>query len=335
MHGWDPWTCLQDELEDFLPKINMEPRVSDEDRCDAICTQIVHWFGLRCMPLLFHVLAWCLVVPKLVIGGLYLHDCPVEPKLPIYLIVSAFIPVALYLCCCGGVYCEGKMVVCIIVAVPILFMLAWLGAGLALLFVLFVIIIFVEIIAKLVIGALFLGHCDAEPRLPVFVLVSGFVPFIIICCPGCEHHRRCNLVSRVVELLLMLGWLGGGVLLYVLTKRTLDECQQTAAEMPERERENEGELAKFKSRRGTFCVLFLFIALIIVMGITKLVIGGLFYHDCAVEPKLPIYLIVSAIVPMTFQFCCQWCKKNAEMVYTIGVLVLFLFNIAWLAAAGL
>ncbi|KAK7496998.1 hypothetical protein BaRGS_00011734 [Batillaria attramentaria] len=82
----------------------------------------------------------------------------------------------------------------------------------------------------------------------------------------------------------------------------------------------------------TFCVLFLFIALIIVMGITKLVIGGLFYHDCAVEPKLPIYLIVSAIVPMTFQFCCQWCKKNAEMVYTIGVLVLFLFNIAWLAA---
>ncbi|KAK7497040.1 hypothetical protein BaRGS_00011776 [Batillaria attramentaria] len=124
-------TCLQDELEDFLPKINMEPRVSDEDRCDAICTQIVHWFGLRCMPLLFHVLAWCLVVPKLVIGGLYLHDCPVEPKLPIYLIVSAFIPVALYLCCCGGVYCEGKMVVCIIVAVPILFMLAWLGAGTA------------------------------------------------------------------------------------------------------------------------------------------------------------------------------------------------------------
>ena len=65
--------------------------------------------------------------------------------------------------------------------------------------------------------------------------------------------------------------------------------------------------------------------------------GAIYLHDCSIEDKIPIFLIVGALAPILFG---GFGKKNDDEnegfgVGTICGIIGFLFNIAWLIAGTL
>lgn len=89
---------------------------------------------------------------------------------------------------------------------------------------------------------------------------------------------------------------------------------------------------------ATLCCLIVLVVLGLVgLGIAKIVIGAIYLHDCSIEDKIPIFLIVGALAPILFG---GFGKKNDDEnegfgVGTICGIIGFLFNIAWLIAGSI
>ncbi|CAL1533959.1 unnamed protein product [Lymnaea stagnalis] len=96
------------------------------------------------------------------------------------------------------------------------------------------------------------------------------------------------------------------------------------------------------------CVLSLLLCIygvIVGYSITKLVIGGIYFHDCPLQPLLPIFLIVDAIVMLATVSTTQCltrgrpevkpkngqCRTSAVQKAACGIaIMLILFHVAWL-----
>ncbi|XP_012936208.1 uncharacterized protein LOC106011374 [Aplysia californica] len=86
----------------------------------------------------------------------------------------------------------------------------------------------------------------------------------------------------------------------------------------------------------TLALFALFCPVVFALGIAKLVMGGLYLHDCELEPMVPIYLLVEGSAG--FFLSCNSCGSNDESgQLKMGFCVIFrllqaAFQIAWLIA---
>ncbi|XP_052251201.1 transmembrane protein 272-like isoform X1 [Dreissena polymorpha] len=71
------------------------------------------------------------------------------------------------------------------------------------------------------------------------------------------------------------------------------------------------------------------------LGIAKIVMGAIYLHHCDIEKMIPIYLIVSGVVPLFFSSFSRRDEDRGFGVADICGLLAFLFNTAWLVCGSI
>lgn len=82
------------------------------------------------------------------------------------------------------------------------------------------------------------------------------------------------------------------------------------------------------------CLVVILVIGLIGLGIAKIVMGAIYFHDCDLERMIPIFLIVSALAPILFGGFGRQNDEDSSGAGTGCGIIGFLFSLAWLIAGS-
>uniref|UniRef100_T1IPP7 Uncharacterized protein n=1 Tax=Strigamia maritima TaxID=126957 RepID=T1IPP7_STRMM len=206
-----------------------------------------------CVNAVCSILFLSLSVSMILMGAIYINNCPAEPFIPIYMIVAGIIFILRLVIQFGKLLIENyKKEISIA-------------------------LVFVEILnfTGVIIGSMHLEQCPAEPHIPIYMIVTGILSLIQFqiqySYQQLPEDRRDRRQSSP---------LGGLVDLFMFMWHFMEE-------------ELDSLFDKSYNYFGILGVIILLFMeyLIAVLQISSVFIGVTYAHECPAEKNIPVYMV--------------------------------------------